>query len=135
MQRLPIPAEYFEVFRQVIHIRRVEVPRFTPNNRIEGNLDLRIKYMQNFIDEKSFKSNIQRREKENSKRNEIRSVLTMYLGCMTDILFRLKDDYQKFYEIFVEMNNLRIYTNECLRVISKSYNCKLREINNGFKVE
>ena len=134
MQRIKprLNENIFEIIRQVIHIRRVEMPRFLPNDRIEGNLDLRIKYMRDKIDENSFKSSVQKREKENSKRQELTNALGMFVGCMTDILFRLKQNPTDIKNILVEMHNLRTYTNDCFLVIEKSYNCKLRVISQKF---
>lgn len=76
--------------------------------------------------------NIQKREKENSKKTEISNVLGMYLGCMTDILYRLKQDPKESNEIQMEMENLRKYTNQCFKTLTISYNCKIRVIDDKF---
>ena len=47
----------------------------------------------------------------------------MFVGCMTDIFYRLNDDPKNYNEFLIEMNALRNYTNGCLLGISKSYKC------------
>ena len=55
----------------------------------------------------------------------------MYIQCITDILYRLKEDYNtddkhvNIKKYYYEINNLVEYTNECFENVSKSYNCKV----------
>jgi len=115
----------------IIHIRSVEMPRFT-NNRIQDNMDIRIQYMMNEITKDKFKFLLQRREKSYEKNSEILNVLTTFAHCMTEILYRYYAElkYQETNydtvtpKIFHEIYNLVKYINECFVDISDTYKCK-----------
>jgi hypothetical protein len=135
------PRDIVEIVRNVVHIREIEIPRHRPNDRVNGNRDLRINYMRNRIDKDQMKSMIHKREKDNQKKLEISNVLGMYIQCMTDILYRLSENKsnrsKKISEVIspikLEMENLRNYANSCFENISKSYNSKLWKINNKYQ--
>ena len=117
--------KYIHLFFVIIlinHTRQVDLPKFRPSTR-EGNLDLRISYMRNKINAETFKKEIQKREKDNNKKQEISNVILMFIQCITDIFYRLYDDVKSVDTIELEIENLRIFTNECLFNISKSYKC------------
>lgn len=123
---------FAEIARNVIHIRHVEVPRFQAADRLQDNLHMRIDFMRNKIGKEDFKRKIQKKEKENQKKNEINNVLGMYINCMTDIFYRLVDKPEDTKDIQVEMDALRDYVNDSLKRISKSFNSKKYEINKDF---
>lgn len=118
-----------EIARNVMHIRHVEVRRFMVNGLGE-NLQLRIDFMRKKIDKEYLKKVIQRKEKQNEKKREISNVIDMYINCMTDIFYRLRNKNVK--EISDEMEVLRKYTNGCLIDISKSFNNKAYSINEEY---
>lgn len=96
-----VKVPYFQKFenllescRKVIHITQVDIPKFGVN-RISDNLGLRMDFMMNKIDEKTFKTTLQRREKEISKKTEIQNILRMFVACVTDIFYRLMDELDK----------------------------------------
>jgi len=124
------PDKLIEICRNVIHIREVEQNRFRQTNRLENNLGLRIDYMRKKITKDKFKEKIQRAEKETIKRSEIYNILGMYTSVMTDLFYRLieNDDLS----VKKEMEELRKHTNECLKTVSKIYNCKCYEINMNY---
>ncbi|NBO36698.1 hypothetical protein EBU91_04090 [bacterium] len=118
---------YTEICRNIIHIRHVDIPRFTVENRMNANLKLRIDYMRNKLDKETFKKIIQKKDKDNMKKNEISNLLFMFVNAMTDIFYRLSDSNKE--KILNEMNELRLYTNEQFEKICKVYNCKKYNIN------
>jgi hypothetical protein len=91
---------------------------------------MRIDYMRSKIDKESMKKTLQKKEKENMKRDEINNVLGMYITAMTDIFYRVLDGRNK--GIVKEMDELRCYSNECLEAVSKTYNCKKYVIDEKF---
>ena len=112
------------VHRTYNHIQQIELPHFTTNGVVD-NRQLRINYLIQKIDEEKFKHLLQKNEKARNKKQEIRMVLDMFQGATADILrsilvcvtpeeFLLRKD---------ELNNLRIYFNSSLGVISRRYNC------------
>lgn len=126
--------DILDIAREIVHIRNVEQPRFRVTN--EDNLDIRIMYMRNKLNKEEFMNIIQKRDKHNSKKNEINNVLAMYVNCVTDILYRAYDDVHNnqtkadVNNYVKEIDRLIVYTNECFEKISKSYNCKVYSILN-----
>ena len=131
MRRDEQVTSIIEICRQVIHTRFIEQPRFTTENRLYSNMQLRIDYMRNKINKDEMKRILQKREKETSKKTEISNVLGMYVSCMTDLFYRLYEE-NDIVKIKKEINELKKYVNECFQKISKTYNCKEYRIDNKF---
>lgn len=118
-----------ELCRNIIHIREVELPRYR-TNRIEQNLDLRIKYMRNIITEATFKTTIQRREKEISKRNELTGIFEMFLAASTDLVLNLRRDLETHEKSACwnnyknQLEKLAEYTNIYFAEIQETYGTK-----------
>jgi hypothetical protein len=125
--------DFTEIARNIIHIRLVETLRFGTGDVLEDNLQMRIDFMRNKIEKEDFKKKIQKKEKEREKKHEINNVLTMYVGCMTDIFYRLLASPHQTEEIYLEMNALRCYSNDSLSRISTTFNSKKYEINRKFQ--
>ena len=115
-------GDLLEICRKVIHTTLVDLNKFTPRTR-NGNIDLRIKYLRNQIDQTTMKSEIQKREKQDNKNREVHNIIRMYINCMTDIFYRLIDNPTQAHVMVLEMHNLIEYVNGCLEKISKSYKC------------
>jgi len=123
---------FMEIARNVIHIRQVELPRFNRIDQLEDNLMMRIAYMRNKIDKEEFKKKIQKKEKENEKKREIFNIISMYINCLTDILYRLIDKPKDKNIIQDEIEELRKYTNELLKETSDIYKSKKYFINEDY---
>lgn len=128
-------GKVLHVLRQILHIRFVELRRFTVN-RVENNLDLRVAYMRNKLEEDEFRRKLQKREKETEKKREVGDILNMFINCMTEIVYRNMEGIAKRrFEVrgmFNEMKQLRMYTNECFGEIANVYKCKKYRIDNDF---
>lgn len=114
---------YREIARKIIHINHVDRHRFRQDDLIQKNLDLRIDFMRNKIDKEYMMKTLQVKEKKNEKNNEIWQILTMYINSMTDIFYRLVQD-QSSDKWLKEFKALTLYTNECFKKVSVTYNCK-----------
>lgn len=121
--------ETLENIRNIIHLQHIDLPRYTFNN-VTDNIDLRALYMLNRMTEDEFKKQIQIRDKNNEKKLQYFNVLRMFIDCATEIFYRMYDiphtnnDYsveEKVMNFIDELNNLRLYTNECLLEISRTY--------------
>ncbi len=125
--------------RSVNHILEIDIPRFNDFNRETYNLDLRIKYINNEIDEERFKTQICSSEKKMEKNRELVNILTMYCHSSIDIIYRLYTNMFEFensvknkestikkidISIFDEYNNLILYANENLQRICNIYGIK-----------
>ncbi len=102
-------------------------------DRLNENMRIRIDYMRRRISRDEMKVLLQKREKEKSKKGEICQVLGMYVTCMTDIFYRLLNDSSELTKIKKEMNELKNYSNDCFKKISKTYNCKEYSFDNKFR--
>ena len=105
------------------HIEQVELPRYRVS--VDGNLDLRIKFMLNEINETTFKEIIQIREKKNQKNREYTQVITMYMTVCRDILIRTRDITvsEEALALIGELDKLCEYFNQCMETISNRYKC------------
>jgi hypothetical protein len=92
-----------------------------------NNLDLRIKYLMNDMDEKEFKVIAQKREKAKNKIRDIANILRMFVDTASDIMRQLVTDKEKSHMNILE--NLIQYTNTTFLHIHKRYNCATPFIN------
>lgn len=119
------------IYRQVRHIREVELRALPTTMDNQSNMDLRIDYLLKNITEEEFKNKLQRREKERNKKLEYRDVLDMYVNVMQDLFFELQEskNVTKFLE---EEEKVRSYVDDGISFINSKYDCKLRKISNMF---
>jgi hypothetical protein len=86
------------IIRNIIHIREVEMRRWTIHDLIQYNLDLRIQYMRNRLTADKFKLLIQKRDKESQRNIEVINILRMFISCITDLFYRIFDKVNTFAE-------------------------------------
>ena len=127
-----------EIVRRTIHNERVELPQFR-TLYLEKNQELRVNYLLNEIDEETFKILIQRNDKKHRKNNEISQVIQVSITAVTDIVFRIIDNFKnsvcgedKFDELMSEFNGVREYCNEIFKDISFAYDCVQYNFNDDF---
>ena len=117
-----------DIIRNMRHNIRVELNNFQ-TDYVEKNQDLRVRYLQNIIDEEEFKMLIQRNNKKNKKNTEIAQVIQLANTAVTDIVYRIIDYLQKCQvntfdldTCMVEIVELSNYCNNILKEISYTYN-------------
>ena len=103
------------IIQKTIHIREVELLRWTSIDRVQTNLQLRISYMRNKIDKDAFRRELQKKDKMIERNNEYANILRMYVSCITDLLYRLYENINDYDNIIMEMHQLRHYTNDCIK--------------------
>ena len=112
---------------RITHIREVDKPRYYVNPQ-NTNLELRIKYMMNFIDQPKFKSELQRREKKKEKKTEIYNIIDMFVNCTTDILYNFDDqvrnEYKEFYDTAMTLVKNKEFSSEIKKKIQKTQELK-----------
>lgn len=108
-------AELMAFHRMLTHVEHEELRNYR-TNRIENNRDLRIKFLNNEITEKQFKTTLQRREKEREKRDEISQVLNTLLVAGSEIIRKDKIDMN-------EISELIDFTNDAMKRVSKLFTC------------
>ncbi len=123
----------FNIIRRVNHILYQQLPNYVTANAETYNLELRIRYINNEIDEKQFKTTLFSAEKRREKNREIHNILTMYCHSVIDIIHRVYDNLiqnSKNQNIPIdfntpnEINELILYVNANLLDIAKLYNNK-----------
>jgi len=118
-----------DIIRRTTHNERIELQQFRTGH-LEKNQELRVQYLCNEIDEDIFKNLVQRNDKKHRKNNEISQVIQVSITAVTDIVFRIIDNFKnsktgedKFDELMSEFNGVREYCNEIFKDISFAYGC------------
>jgi hypothetical protein len=119
---------FVDEIQKAMHIKNVELQNFTINI-VNNNRDLRVQFLKNEITKDEFKKSIRKREKKDEKNKEVYNVLNMYITCVTDIIYNIKENIKKSnfdMNMFkYEIKCLKEYTNNHLKKISTVYNCKV----------
>ena len=120
-----------ELFREVLHIQEVVLPRLPTIMDNNANIDLRIDYLMKKIDKETFMKKLVSREKENTKMIEYRQIIEMYYNVVKDLINKLTVDldndfdfeqYKKIVYKFVENElNIKDYTNQSIDKLKKKY--------------
>ena len=115
------------IYRQVRHIKEVEIRQLPTPFDNQSNMDLRVDFLMKKINEDELKNKLQRREKERNKKLEYREVLDMYVNVMQDLFYELQntEDYVKFLK---EEEKVRSYVESGIDLINSKYDSKLRKI-------
>ena len=144
------------VIQSALHLREVQLPIYLVDH-VENNLELRVAYLMNEINEEDFKVRAQRANKQHSKKREMGDVIRLYTQTITDIVVRLneyvqgKEDLvaqerdktlpvrartqaernairQRANDILNESEVILVYANECLVDIANTYGSKVKAI-------
>jgi len=135
----PLSKQYEDrlsrIVRNVIHMRYVIMNQYTAQNRVQRNEGLRIQYMRNWITEDHFKTILQREDKKEEKKREVRNVLDILYTTCTDIVLRFIAHLREApagqwtHVILDELVPIVDYANECFRDIGRIYKCKVLTFN------
>lgn len=119
---------YGVIHQRVAHIELYEIPRLQHElNAVDGNLDLRVMYLNEEIDLVSFKREIYRREKKLEKKREILTILNTFVIVCSDLFRTILDGTPVEEKQFVTIKN---FTNESMIDVSRVYKCVVPVINN-----
>jgi hypothetical protein len=93
--------EISELLREISHCQRYEIPRTRVDiHDPKINEDIRLKYLENEINEKKFKMTIQRRQKMNEFKQELVQVLETFVTVFRESTIR-------YYRLIMELPNSR----------------------------
>jgi len=93
--------EITELLREISHCQRYEIPRARVDiHDPKNNEDIRVKYLENEIDEKKFKMTIQRRQKLNEFKTELVQILETFVTVYRESTIR-------YYRLIMELRNFR----------------------------
>ena len=126
MKKHGTDKELMSFHRLLSHVELMELRNYR-TNRIENNRDLRIKFLNNEITEKQFKTTLQRREKEREKKDEILQVLNTLLVAGSEILRNDKINRD-------EITELVDFTNDAMKRVSKLFTCVVPVCNDLMRI-
>ena len=126
-QHIPDRYKYIaECHRMVSHVENVELRYHYVATPPVDNSDLRVKYLMNELEEVSFKTKIQRREKAYAKTRAIRDIMNMFVNAASDMLRQMvlnRDDERDE----TLLHELVVYCNESFANLAKQYTHKPKQ--------
>lgn len=114
----------YQIHRIMSHVRTVELPSYHTDN-IQDNVDIRVQYMLNEIDEAKWKRLLQQRNKAREKKLEIHAVLDTFITVATDLFEKIlaSSTKQEVKDVCEEFTQLQTYVNTRLSKISHMFSC------------
>lgn len=120
-------------YRFLVHIRHHELPRYTYGQDRQDNLDLRMKFMMNEINEEEMMRQLQQRDKRRKKELAIYQILETFMNVGNDILFWIIDNAgnKKTFAADLEkqIDELVNYINTELQVVSNRFSCVVPQLD------
>lgn len=128
-----------EVYKELMYYNRLyghvrylmnNVPIEDENDE-KHNLDIRIQWMLNKIDDKNFKQKLKSREKKNKFNFNRKQIYDMTQKVMNDISHKLlhSNTTEEAKMLIEEYQTLKAYCNHCLTELGKLYNYKVQSLN------
>lgn len=119
----------FIIHRNLQHNKYVLLNKYAnTKDNFQRNLDLRLKYLKDEIDENRFKKTLILRHKGDKKKQGIYDNMHMVINVATDIFNKLMNtqgvNNDTIKDTLKELDNIRTYYNENIRLTMNRYNCK-----------
>ena len=121
---------FMEIHRLMHHIRLVERHNYVVDV-VDDNVDIRVKYMLNELEDDKWKRLLQQRNKAREKKQEIYAALDTFVTVCGDLfeqLIRVNEEHQ-LPGVYDEFCHLKTYVNDRLLKISKIFGCVVPQIN------
>ena len=123
------------IHRMITHVENWEMQRFNVPDRLDqyANQDLRIRYFLEGLDEETWKSQLQQREKKWERKRAMRQVLTMFVNVAKDLMRKVQveltsghngqyeQNRNRLSEILDEFEELRKYFNDSSFAVCKRF--------------
>ena len=125
------------IHQAVTFYESVYIPMYATNPYTQETYkNLRIDYMRNKIDETAFKKRLQYMEKSRNKKQNISQIMQTFLAVSNEIFISLKDctSSKEIMEKMNEIEQIRIYTNEQMKITSVKYNCHVPILNDFYNI-
>jgi hypothetical protein len=126
-----------EFIRFMYHVYDIELYRFRHPNE-DNCLNLRVRYLKNYISEEEFKKKLQQYEKKENKKNEVSLVFDMLYNTgkaivlqsiMDNTVMKKVVNEEIIVSMIKQINELIDYTNESMSKISLKYKNKVPFVN------
>jgi hypothetical protein len=121
-----------DILNSLIHIQYDDIERRFRNirnpNDVNESRNLRINFMEKEISEFYFKTELEKRNKNFEKNNQINTLLRMYITCMTDIIYTIYNELNdnsidNLNNNITQIYNLVDYVNQQFNLIGRTFNC------------
>ena len=130
----------YYTLNNITHIQYVEIPHTTNHAEDADNTDINVRYLMNDIDQKTWKQNLQQKEKRRIKKDELRMRYEAFVGACVDIYGRIiangntpgtkvEQINSVCFDASVQLQALRKIFNEGMMEISKRYKCQVIQLD------
>jgi len=144
-------AEFLKhIHRILVHVQNVTMRQYYENREVtfETNVDLRMAFLQNEIDEETMKMNLQKREKDKNKRLAMHDAMELLVNVGKDIYNNLINMVNmvnqrennttttvSIEDTFKELEQIRLYFNETITNVRRRFDSKaLFHINEKWEI-
>jgi hypothetical protein len=117
---------FMKVHRLALHMTTITLPELMNPEILTQYEDLRIKYMLGEMDKKKYIFNIKKREKKRLKNNDVRAIVEMFIGVVTDLFNQM---IQRDFTVKKKFDGLIEYYNSEIWKIKLLYNNKVPYIS------
>ena len=126
IERHPETINFIEsLINDLLHLHHDEIPRLQRDNADNKKNEFRVHYLENKIDEGTWRKNLQKLEKDREKKICVIQILEMYVNTTNTIFKNFVSHAQSipFAETYFEIMNLREYVNAQFVKYGKLYTC------------
>lgn len=113
----------YNLHQLIHHLQYVELGRHPVLVGHQDETDLRVKYMMNDIDEKTWKSKLKKKIKKRAKDEEINAILTTFINVVSDMFRNIitAHDKDQLRLYITHIDTIKEYTNLHLRQIGRRF--------------
>ena len=114
------------IHREIVHTAALELrrlPELTDLDPEVANRDLRVRYLLKRLDKDGWKRALAIRERDRSRKLELRQVYDMFVTVASDIMMSIVSKARAPIQALQELEEVIFHANTAFRSISKRYNC------------
>lgn len=124
----------YNYLQHLYHLDNVEIRKYVEMEDIDvQNIDLRLEYLEQKIDEETLKIKVQRRNKKRLFSENMAEILRMYydvsLDLINEFIISLETENADWIEFYNKVKRLNEYTNDNINKIKNNYNSKILSAN------
>ena len=121
-----------EIWGAIMHVHHEEMHKYPIENApmFERNVDIRIKYLGNVMDEKHFKSILHMREKAGNKKREIRQILQTFMAVSKEYMLEFcQANPRKVQNLVAQFDKVVVFTDEAFKKVATRYKCVVPQVS------
>lgn len=113
------------IHRRINHIVHIDLPRIQARTE-RNNIDLRIRYLKNEMDETLYKKMLIRREKSHQKYDRLYAICQTIQTGSAFFLNELKYNKISLDQFFIHIGNLDKFTNDSIHQLNETFSSKIK---------